>query len=83
MLNIWLVAAALLFPVNIYLLLRASAYRIDRPDSDGGLGVPYLWNSKYLYKKNFTPEGHIWLRRLQLCATIMGLLAFIGLIQMP
>jgi hypothetical protein len=82
MLNIWLLVAALLVPVHVYLLLRASAYRVDRPDSNGGFGVPYFWNSKYLHKKNFRPEGHKWLSRLHLCTVIFWAFAIIGLLKM-
>jgi hypothetical protein len=64
------------------LLLRVSGYRVDRPDSNGGIGIPYFWNTKYLYKKNFTPGGHVWLRRLHLCAIIFWVCAFIGLLKM-
>ncbi len=41
----------------VFLIFRVSAFRADRPDSDGYFGLPYFWNWKYLNPENFTSEG--------------------------
>jgi hypothetical protein len=78
---IWLAVAGLLLPVATFLLLRASAYRIDRPQTDRArFGVPYFWNWKYWNKKYYFEEGHRWLRMFQLCTIALWICVFIGLV---
>jgi hypothetical protein len=68
---------------GIYLLLRVSSYRIDRPTSGGRFGVPYFWNSKYWHKKNFRAEGHAMLRQLQVSAIVTWVFGVLGLVSLP
>lgn len=65
------------FLAAAFLGLRVSAFRVDRPGRRAFLGVPYLWNWKYLDRSNFTKEGQrilTWLWVATLAFLLFGLL---------
>ena len=73
---IWIVAGAWL--LGLFLILRVSAFRKDRPGSHGALfGLPYALNLRYLQPENFTPEGRPWLYALWL-DTLVFAVAFVA-----
>jgi hypothetical protein len=68
------IAAAWL--AGLFLILRVSAFRIDRTGPQRFLGVPYLWSWKYYNPGNFTPSG----RRLLYWVWLDAALFMIGAI---
>jgi hypothetical protein len=78
----WFVLTGLLAMRWVYLLLRVSAYRIDRPQG-GSFGVPYFWSSQGWDKRNYTEEGQPLLRQTRLTVTAAWVCAVIGLLLLP
>ena len=75
----WLeIVGAIVWLWGLYLVLRVSAYRVNRPGHKGYFGVPYFWNIKFLSRSNFASEGQGLLRWLWVAGGAFGVLAVLA-----
>jgi hypothetical protein len=78
----WFVLAGILAIRWIYLELRVSAYRIDRPQG-GRFGVPYFWNWQGWNKRNYTEDGQPLLRQLKRTVAAVWICIVVGFVLLP
>lgn len=78
----WLVTLVLIV-VIMFLILRVSAFRTDRPKSDSYFGVPYMLNWTYFNSANFRREGHAILHLLWLATAAFVLTSFYAFVRCP